>query len=215
MTFEELIAQCKNCQKCPLRKTATQVVPGSGTHNTQIVFIGEGPGKNEDQQGIPFCGAAGNFLEELLDSIGLKREQIYITNMVKCRPPNNRDPEEKEIVACKPWLDQQLDIIKPKVLILLGRFAMGRYFPTLKISQAHGKTYKKGGVLHFVMFHPAVALYNGSYREILKQDMLKLGGILRGDLSGVEDMDGDIDEIKVKMEEKRRRKVNQQERMNL
>jgi DNA polymerase len=187
------------------------VVPGSGTHKTQIVFIGEGPGKNEDEQGIPFCGAAGKFLEELLDSIGLKREQIYITNMVKCRPPNNRDPQEDEIMACRPWLDQQLDIIKPKVLVLLGRFAMGRYFPTLKISQAHGKAYKRGGILHFIMFHPAVALYNGSYRAILKEDFLKLGSILRGDLGEVEDMDGDLDDIKEKLEEKRKEKKKKEQ----
>lgn len=188
MDFKDLITECKQCSKCRLRKTASQVVPGAGNPKAEIMFIGEGPGKNEDVQGIPFCGAAGNFLDELLAHIDLKREDVYITNIVKCRPPGNRDPRDDEIEACKPWLDQQVALIDPKVFVLLGRFAMARYFPHLKISQEHGTAFKKNGKLYFIMYHPAVALYNGSYREVLKKDFEGLRKILmyakRGGLNG-------------------------------
>lgn len=221
-SFDELIAQCKECTKCILRKTAKQVVPGSGNAKAEIMFIGEGPGKNEDEQGVPFCGAAGKFLDELLDHIDLKRDDVYITNMVKCRPPGNRDPKEDEMLACKPWLDQQIEIMNPKVFVLLGRFAMGRYFPKLRISQEHGKAFKKDGKLYFIMYHPAVALYNGNYREILKKDFEGLRKVLAysksesfGKEVSIEEVIDIADDIKKKMEEGRERKKKSQIGMSL
>lgn len=175
LDFEE---RCKKCKKCALRKTATQVVVGDGIVNSEIMLIGEAPGKNEDIQGIPFCGAAGKFLNELLKEAGIKRENVYISNILKCRPPNNRDPLDFEIECCRAWLDEQINIINPKILVLLGRFAMGKFFPNFKISQAHGKAFKKEGKIYFIMFHPAVALYNGSYRQVLIDDFKKIKKII-------------------------------------
>lgn len=206
MTFNEFIDKCKTCSLCKLRKDASQVVPGDGNPKADIMFIGEGPGANEDKEGIPFCGAAGKFLDTLLESIGLIRSDVYITNMVKCRPPGNRDPKDDEIETCRPWLDTQIKYIKPKVMILLGRFAMGKYFPKLKISQAHGKAFLKDNRVFFIMYHPAVALYNGSYREVLIADMQKVKKILDGDDSEVEALDDSASEIKELLKKKREEK---------
>lgn len=203
MTFEDLIAQCKKCTRCRLRKNAMQVVPGDGNSKAEIMFIGEGPGANEDKEGIPFCGAAGQFLDQLLGSIGVNRRDVYITNMVKCRPHGNRDPQEDEMAACKPWLDKQIEHINPKVFILLGRFAMGKFFPNLKISKAHGKSFKKGGKLYFIMYHPAVALYNQSFKKVMMDDMKVLKKVLSGDESESEVLDSEISEIAKLMEKKK------------
>lgn len=208
MTFKGLITRCKKCKACRLRKTATQVVPGEGCPNADVMFIGEGPGANEDKQGIPFCGAAGKFLDELLASIDMSREDVYITNVVKCRPPGNRDPQENEIKTCKPWLDAQIKFIKPKVYVLLGRFAMGRYFSQLKISKVHGRAYRKQGKVYFIMYHPAVALYNGSFRDVLMNDFQSLKKILDGDESKVENLDQSLDEIAKILQKKRIEKKN-------
>lgn len=205
MTFTEFIKKCKSCNLCRLRESATQVVPGDGNPKADIMFIGEGPGANEDKEGVPFCGAAGKFLDQLLESIGLLRSDVYITNMVKCRPPGNRDPRDDEMEACRPWLDAQIKYIDPKVMILLGRFAMGKFFPKLKISQAHGRAYKKGKRVYFIMYHPAVALYNGSFREVLTDDMKKVKQILDGDESKVEVVD-ESSEIAKLLEKKRAEK---------
>jgi len=169
----------ENC-KCDLKKTATQAVFGHGNVNTDIVFIGEAPGKNEDIEGIPFVGAAGKFLEEMLADIGMKREDIYITNIVKYRPPNNRDPEPKEKEDCNEWLINELKIISPKLIVFLGRHSMTRFFPTEKISEIHGKLLiknipeleKKQAFLP--LYHPAAALYNGGMRETLIKDFKKI-----------------------------------------
>ncbi len=164
---------------CTLKETATQGVPGSGSATSKIVFIGEAPGKNEDSEGKPFVGRAGKFLNEMLDIIHLKREDVYITNIVKYRPPNNRDPRPEEIESCKKWLQEELLIIQPALIIFLGRHAMNHFFPTEKISDVHGKLLKKElsnlGVQHFLaLYHPAAALYNGNMRKVLIEDFKKI-----------------------------------------
>ena len=172
----ERIAECPNCD---LAKTRTHAVPGEGDPNTDIVFIGEGPGFHEDQQGRPFVGAAGKFLDELLASIGLKREDVYICNVIKCRTQNNRDPLPGEIAACKPWLDQQLEIINPRVIVTLGRFSMNRYFTGQSISRIHGQPRRVGNVTVVPMYHPAAALHQASLRRTILDDFQKLPAILK------------------------------------
>ncbi|APV44857.1 DNA polymerase [Dehalogenimonas formicexedens] len=174
----ELAREIYNCQRCGLYKNTTNAVPGEGNPHAEIMFIGEGPGYNEDRTGRPFCGAAGNFLTQLITSIGLKREDVYITNIVKHRPPGNRDPLPEEIEACKPWLDRQLEIIKPKVIVTLGRYSMARFFPGVTISRIHGQSQKCGEYTCFAMYHPAAALHQGSLRATIEADMLKLPNIL-------------------------------------
>ncbi len=169
---------------CELKKTATQPVPGDGNPKAEIVFIGEAPGKSEDEQGIPFVGAAGKFLNEMLAEIGLKRENIYITNIVKYRPPNNRDPLPEEKDACREWLLEELNFIDPKLIIFLGRHSMNDFFPAEKISAIHGKLlikkFAKLNTKHFFpLYHPAAALYNGGMRETLMQDFKKIPKVLK------------------------------------
>jgi DNA polymerase len=166
------------CQKCDLAKTRTRAVPGEGNPNADIVFIGEGPGFHEDQQARPFIGAAGKFLDELLASIGLKRSDVFICNVLKCRPPSNRDPLPAEIATCKPWLDQQIEAINPRVIVTLGRFSMSRYFPGQTISKIHGQPRKLGDVTIVPMYHPAAALHQGSLRKTIEYDFQKLPGVL-------------------------------------
>ncbi len=182
MTLEELHEKCKKCEKCRLREGATQVVPGEGDPNAEIMFIGEGPGKVEDKSGRPFVGPAGKFLDELLASIDLKRKDVFIANMVKCRPPNNRDPRDDEMDTCKPWLDKQIELIDPKVFVPLGRFAMSKFIQGTVISKEHGKLYSRGGKVYFLMYHPAAALYNGSMRPVLLEDFQNLRKFLDGEL---------------------------------
>ena len=173
----------EKCQ-CELKKTAKQAVPGDGRADAEIVFIGEAPGKQEDEQGKPFVGAAGKFLNELLESINLKRESIYITNIVKYRPPNNRDPSPEEKDACREWLLEELNLIKPKLIVFLGRHSMNDFFPDQKISEAHGKLlikkFKNIKTNHFLpLYHPAAALYNGGMRNVLIEDFKKIPLILK------------------------------------
>lgn len=182
-TLENIRSSVLSCKKCRLSEDRINAVPGEGNPNADIMFIGEGPGKSEDKKGAPFVGAAGKFLDELLAEIGMKRSDVFITNVVKCRPPGNRDPQDDEIAVCWPYLEQQVRQIKPKLIVTLGRHAMNRFLPDLKISQAHGqvKEYKGVGTkkqVYFPMYHPAVALYNGSYRELLKEDMRKIPKLL-------------------------------------
>lgn len=169
---------------CTLRKTATQAVLGNGSATTGIIFIGEAPGKKEDGQGIPFIGAAGKFLNELLASIHLKREDIYITNVVKYRPPENRDPSPEEILACQEWLRGEIRTIHPKLIIPLGRHAMRTFLPDEKISEAHGKLFQVhlqgiGHIRVLPLYHPAAALYNGSLRGTLLDDFKKIPKLLK------------------------------------
>jgi DNA polymerase len=142
------------------------------------MFIGEAPGFHENQQGLPFVGAAGKFLDELLEKIDLRREDVFITNVVKCRPPGNRDPQTAEIEACRPYLDRQIELIQPKMIITLGRFSMARYFPNAKISRIHGQPRKIEGVIYYPMYHPAAALHQPSLRRTVEDDMLKIPELL-------------------------------------
>ncbi len=166
------------CDRCSLARSRTKAVPGEGPENAAIMFIGEGPGFHEDQQGRPFVGAAGQFLDELLQSIGLRRENVYITNVVKCRPPGNRDPRPDEVMACQPYLDQQIALIKPKVIVTLGRYSMARAFPGEKVSAIHGKPRKVGEIVYVPMFHPAAALHQPSLQKTVEEDFARLPGIL-------------------------------------
>ena|SRR3569833_1407086 len=164
---------------CPeLAASATQLVFGEGDPNAEIVFIGEAPGKNEDLQGLPFVGAAGKFLNEMLAGIGLERTQIYITNIVKYRPPSNRDPLPDEKAAFLPFLKQQLAVIKPKLVVLLGRHSMESLLPGLKISDCHGQPKRYQGQVYLPLFHPAAALYNGAMRQTLIDDFNKIPRII-------------------------------------
>jgi uracil-DNA glycosylase len=176
--LNELSKEIAVCQCCNLYKSATRAVPGEGPENAQIMFIGEAPGWNEDQQGRPFVGAAGKFLDQLIASIGLKREQVYIANVVKHRPPENREPLPSEIAACKSWLDRQIELIKPRMIVTLGRHSMARFFPNKSISKIHGTAEKRGGVIYFAMYHPAAALHQGNLRSEIEKDMLKIPELL-------------------------------------
>ena len=175
----ELHKEVAVCQRCELAKGRTKTVPGEGPENAEIMFIGEAPGFHEDRQGRPFVGAAGKFLDELLASIGLTREDVYIGNVIKCRPPGNRDPLADEMAACKPFLDKQIELIQPKLIVTLGRFSMARYFPNAKITRIHGQPKRIGGRIYYPMFHPAAALHQPKWRPIVKEDMLKIPQILK------------------------------------
>lgn len=165
---------------CPeLAASATQLVFGDGPADAEIVFIGEAPGKNEDEQGLPFVGAAGKFLNEMLEMIGLKRADVYITNIVKYRPPNNRDPLPEEKADFLPFLHTQLDVIEPKLVITLGRHSMDVLIPGLKISRVHGQPKRYAGQVYLPLFHPAAALYNGGMRQTLIDDFMKIPAILK------------------------------------
>lgn len=178
MTFEQLNIKIANCTKCALHEKRIQAVPGGGNPQADILFIGEAPGKSEDEQGKPFVGAAGKFLNEMLSSIGLKRDDVYIANTVKCRPPANRDPRPEEIKICLPYLKQQILLIQPKIIATLGRFSMNLFFSKLKISQVHGKPQTKNNLCIVPLYHPAAALYNGNQRDVHMRDFQILKTIL-------------------------------------
>ena len=173
-----LYEEIKACQNCILSQGRTNAVPGEGPEDADIIFIGEGPGFHEDRQGRPFVGAAGNYLNELLEKIDLSRQDVYITNVVKCRPPGNRDPQPAEIEACRSYLDKQIDLIHPRLIISLGRFSMQRYFPGASISRIHGQPKRVGNVIYYPMFHPAAALHQPRWRSLLEEDMLKIPDLL-------------------------------------
>jgi DNA polymerase len=177
--LEKIKADVAAQKICPeLAAGATQLVFGDGSPDAEIVFVGEAPGKNEDLQGIPFVGAAGKFLNEMLASINLKREDVYITNIVKYRPPDNRDPFPDEKVAFLPFLRAQLEVIKPKLVATLGRHSMDVLLPGLQISQVHGQPKRYQGQVYLPLFHPAAALYNGGLRQTLVDDFAKIPAIL-------------------------------------
>jgi DNA polymerase len=174
----EIAEAIRECTACLLHRGRTQAVPGSGPEDAQIVFIGEAPGFHEDQQAIPFVGAAGKFLDQLLAEIDLDREKVFITNIIKCRPPANRDPLPDEIEACTPHLERQLETLNPKLVITLGRFSMARYFPKARISQIHGQPRRVGNVICLPMYHPAAALHQPSLRAVVKEDFLRIPELL-------------------------------------
>ena len=174
----DLYAEIAVCQRCPLGSGRRNAVPGEGPKTAEIMFIGEAPGFHEDRQGRPFVGAAGHFLDELLVSIGLGRQDVYICNVLKCRPADNRDPLPEEIDACRVFLDRQIELIAPRMIVTLGRFSMARWFPGALISRIHGEPKRIGGVLYYPMYHPAAALHQSRYRADIEQDMLKIPQLL-------------------------------------
>ena len=173
-----LNAEISACRACALGATRTRAVPGEGPVDAEIMFIGEAPGYYEDQQARPFVGPAGQFLDQLLASIGLQREDVFICNVIKCRPPENRDPLPGEIKACHKWLHQQLEIISPKVVVTLGRYSLAKYFPGDSISKVHGQERRVGSVVVVPMYHPAAALHQGALRSVIEADFKKLPAIL-------------------------------------
>ncbi|MFA6285483.1 MAG: uracil-DNA glycosylase [Parcubacteria group bacterium] len=182
--YKSLEEKIKKCCSCQLRGTCAQVVPGDGSPKAQILFIGEAPGAEEDKQGLPFVGAAGKFLNQMLETIDLKREDVFIANVLKCRPPGNRDPLPEEVAACWPWLLEQIKTIKPKLIVLLGRHAMERFLPNQKISKIHGTAVRRelagvGKQVFYILYHPAAALYQGSLREVLIADFKKIPKVLK------------------------------------
>jgi len=183
-SLDELEKLVSVCELCTLSKIKTKDVFGVGCPRAEIMFIGEAPGKKEDAQGEPFIGAAGKFLNEMLESIGLSRTEIYIANVLKHRPPNNRDPLPEEAETCWPYLKRQIELINPKLIVFLGRHSMNRFFPDYKISDAHGNAFRKEmwgrNQVFLALYHPAAALYNGGMRETLKKDFSKIPKIVDG-----------------------------------
>lgn len=178
MSSEDILAEIANevsvCEKCRLCKARKRAVPGEGNLHTRIMFIGEGPGRNEDEQGRPFVGPAGRLLEEALASIGLKRADVFITNVVKCRPPENRDPNPDEIAACNDYLDRQIEALDPQVIVTLGRFSMAKFFPGQKISTIHGRAKPGRKRLYIAMYHPAAALRSPQTMAEFRTDFAKI-----------------------------------------
>jgi len=175
----EIIAnEVRVCQRCELWRTRTNAVPGAGNQFAEVMLIGEGPGWHEDQQGLPFVGNAGKFLDELLALADLKRTDVFITNVVKNRPPGNRDPLPDEIAACNGYLDRQVAVIQPDVIVTLGRFSMGKWFPGDRISKIHGQPKRFGSFTVMPMYHPAAALRAPAVREQTEADFAKLPGII-------------------------------------
>ena len=179
VSLKEVASQVRTCQLCRLAKTRTRAVPGEGYAHAEVMLIGEGPGYKEDQEGRPFVGPAGKFLSELLGLAGLERETVYIANVVKCRPPNNRDPEPDEISSCAPYLERQIVLINPRVIVTLGRFSMARFFPGEKISQIHGTAKMRDGRLCVAMYHPAAGLHQASLADVIRDDFRKLPAFLQ------------------------------------
>ena len=178
--LDELRVQVESCRRCPLCDGRTQTVFGVGNPHARVMFIGEAPGKNEDLQGEPFVGAAGHYLNELLGCAGLRREDVFIANVLKCRPPGNRDPRPEEIQTCTPYLREQTRTIDPEVLVTLGKFSTQFVLKTqVGITRLHGRVQRAGKFLVFPIFHPAAALYDGAKREALENDFVTLGQVLR------------------------------------
>jgi DNA polymerase len=176
--LSQIAAEIAACTRCGLHAGRTKTVPGAGSPNAEIMFIGEGPGFNEDRQGLPFVGASGNYLEKLLALIGLKRDQVFIANVVKCRPPDNRDPLPAEIDACKPYLDRQSDLLDPLIIVTLGRYSMARYFPGGKITQIHGKPKYDDRRAYYPLFHPAAVLRNPALQGEMEADFRRIPEIV-------------------------------------
>ena len=175
----ELNRQVNACHACALGSQRTHAVPGEGPVGAEIVFVGEAPGYYEDQQGRPFIGAAGKFLDQLLDNINLKRTDVFIANVIKCRPPSNRDPQPQEIDACSHWLTSQFEILRPKLLVTLGRYSLARFLPGTPIGKIHGQVRKVGEMSVVPMYHPAAALHQGSLRRTIEDDFRKIPAYLQ------------------------------------
>lgn len=176
--LSQVAAQVSVCERCALHFSRKLAVPGEGPVDSDILFIGEGPGFYENEQGRPFVGQAGKLLEELLRKLGLTREQVFITNVVKCRPPGNRDPLPEELQACAGYLDRQIDAINPKLIVTLGRFSMAKFIPMAKISEIHGKSVWVKNRLVVPMYHPAAALHQPTLKPALEKDFMQLPGYI-------------------------------------
>ena len=176
--YDDLINRIKSCTLCTLSEKRTQAVPGEGSVDADIMFVGEGPGFYEDRDGRPFVGPAGKFLDELLQSIGLRRETVYITNMVKCRPPNNRDPLPGEVNACRPYLDSQLEMIGPEVIVTLGRHSFSKFFPSQSLTKSRGRPQRWRSLTVYPIYHPAAALHNPRLRSVIVEDFSRLPDIV-------------------------------------
>jgi uracil-DNA glycosylase family 4 len=172
--IEVLNEQIRGCTACELCKGRTSAVPGEGPFDAEIMFVGEGPGYHEDQQGRPFVGQAGKFLESLLASIGMTREDVFIANVVKCRPPNNRDPLPNEVDSCRPYLLKQIELIDPLIIVTLGRFSLSWFFPRDSIGKVRGRLRQFNGRHFYHLYHPAAALHNGSLRAVIEEDFAKI-----------------------------------------
>ncbi len=177
-TLAQIAAECAACTKCGLHAGRKKAVPGVGPAEAEILFIGEGPGYNENEQGLPFVGQAGKLLDEMLASIGLERAQVFITNVVKCRPPANRDPQPDELAACNEYLERQIAAINPKVIVTLGRFSMAKFLPNARISAVHGQAHTINGRLVVPFFHPAAALHQPDRRPALAADFARLPALI-------------------------------------
>ncbi|MBA7606288.1 Type-4 uracil-DNA glycosylase [subsurface metagenome] len=177
-TLSKLYEEITLCQLCEIARYRTKTVPGEGAEDAEIMFIGEAPGWHEDQQGRPFVGPAGQYLDQLLALIGLKRQQVYIGNVIKCRPMENRDPLPSEILNCRKWLERQIEVIQPKMIVTLGRYSMAMFFPGKSISKIHGTAQKRDNVVYYAMYHPAAALHQQSLRQAIEADMLKIPTLL-------------------------------------
>lgn len=177
-SLEEIAQLVRNCTDCPLYQGSTNPVPGEGAPDAEVMFIGEAPGYQEDRQGRPFVGSAGKFLEELLASIGLTREQVFIANMVKHRPPQNRDPQPAEISACSKYLERQIELINPDLIVTLGRFSLARFFPGESISRARGRLREKDGRYIYPVMHPAAGLHRQELRTTIQQDFKAIPEVL-------------------------------------
>ena len=176
---ESISSEVVSCRQCRLYETRRNAVPGDGSWSAKVMFIGEAPGEQEDNQGRPFVGAAGKLLTELLQSIGLRREEVFITNTVKCRPPNNRPPRKDESAACWSFLERQLNLVHPRVVCPLGNSAIRSLLNSSEsVTQLHGKPLEKGGVTYFPMFHPAAALYTFALRKVMEEDFMRLRVVL-------------------------------------
>lgn len=185
--MEEIEQEIRGCRNCGLCKGRTKAVPGEGSLDADIMFVGEGPGREEDTSGRPFVGAAGRFLEELLGEIGLTRNDVFIGNVVKCRPPGNRVPTKEEAEACLPYLYAQIAVIEPKVICILGNTALNALISkNLNISRVHGRVLLKDGMRFFATFHPAAALYHGDKKEELREDFGKIKTVLEEIRKGIQ-----------------------------
>jgi uracil-DNA glycosylase len=176
-----LVAQeVSACTLCPLSASRTNAVPGEGPPDAKVMLVGEGPGRNEDLQGRPFVGAAGKGLDSLLAEAGLKREEVFICNVVKCRPPENRRPTTEEVEACAPYLDRQIALIRPRIIVLLGDTALKRFFPDRGLAGSHGRLLSKGSFEFFSSYHPAAMIYNAQLEATIRADFRALGERVRG-----------------------------------
>ncbi len=177
-SIEKVAEEVRGCTLCALAKGRKLAVPGEGPANPPIMLIGEGPGFHENEQGRPFVGPAGKFLEALLGAIGFRRSEVFIANVVKCRPPNNRDPLPGEIGACDPYLQRQIELLDPKIIVTLGRYSMAKFFPGQTISRIHGQSRMREGRFVIAMYHPAAALHNPRLRTVIEDDFKKVGDLL-------------------------------------